>query len=212
MRLIKFTHACVRLEDGDRRLLIDPGVWTEPEAFDGITDVLVTHEHADHIDLEQIATRLATRPLRLYAPAAVRAAAPDEKLAAVISPVASGDTFTAGGFAVTAVGGSHAEVYRGQPGCANLGYVVEGVYHPGDSFFVPDKDRLVSTLLVPAGGPWFKLAEALDFVRAVAPQRAFPIHDRMLSTDVGFDNVDGWMAEESGTAYARVPLGGSVTF
>jgi L-ascorbate metabolism protein UlaG (beta-lactamase superfamily) len=54
MRLIKFTHACVRLEDGDRRLLIDPGIWTEREAYQGVTDILVTHEHDDHIDIEQI--------------------------------------------------------------------------------------------------------------------------------------------------------------
>jgi hypothetical protein len=54
MRLIKFTHACVRLEDGDRRLLIDPGIWTEREAYQGVTDILVTHEHDDHIDIERI--------------------------------------------------------------------------------------------------------------------------------------------------------------
>ena len=40
MRLVKSTHAGVRLDDGDRGLLIDPGVRTEPEAFDGVTDVL----------------------------------------------------------------------------------------------------------------------------------------------------------------------------
>src|SRR5262245_10936661 len=50
MQMIKFTHACVRLIDGESSLLIDPGIWAEAEAFDGVTDVLVTHEHADHVD------------------------------------------------------------------------------------------------------------------------------------------------------------------
>ena len=45
------------------------------------------------------------------------------------------------------VGGAHAEIYEGLPGCANVGFVVEGVYHPGDSLFVPDVP--VTTLLVP---------------------------------------------------------------
>ncbi|MFC7760678.1 MBL fold metallo-hydrolase [Catellatospora bangladeshensis] len=158
MQLIKFTHACVRLEDGARRLLIDPGVWTEPAAYEGVTDILVTHEHYDHVDFAHLESLLKSRELRVYAPAAVRdvAAAEDAPaVAAAITPVATGDAFTAGGFAVNAVGGAHAEIYDGLPGCANLGYVVEGVYHPGDSFFVPEQP--VTTLLVPAGAPWFKL-------------------------------------------------------
>ncbi|BCY11864.1 MBL fold metallo-hydrolase [Actinoplanes sp. L3-i22] len=213
MRLSKFTHACVRIEDGNRRLLIDPGIWTEPAAFEGVTDVLVTHEHDDHIDLERIGALLIDRELRIFAPSAVRELAVREGASGVadaITPVAPGDTFTADGFAVTAVGGEHAEVYEGLPGCANVGYLVEGVYHPGDSFFVPAQP--VTTLLVPAAAPWFKLSEALDFVRAVAPERAFPIHDRMLSTDIGFDYFDAWMREKGNTDYDRIPNGEGVVF
>ncbi len=212
MQLIKFTHACVRLEDGARRLLIDPGVWTEPAAYEGVTDILVTHEHYDHVDFAHLESLLKSRELRVYAPEAVRdvAAAEDAPaVAAAITPVATGDAFTAGGFAVQAVGGAHAEIYDGLPGCANLGYVVEGVYHPGDSFFVPEQP--VTALLVPAGAPWFKLREALDFTRAVAPARAFPIHDRMLSPDVGYDNFDRWMGFKGDTDYARIPLGEAIT-
>jgi L-ascorbate metabolism protein UlaG (beta-lactamase superfamily) len=47
MRLIKYTHACVRLEHDGRALVIDPGTWSEPAALDGATAVLVTHEHFD---------------------------------------------------------------------------------------------------------------------------------------------------------------------
>ena len=69
MRMIKYTHACVRLVDGDRSLLIDPGTWAEDVAFEGATDVLVTHEHADHIDLERLvgAARSQSRSARLPA-------------------------------------------------------------------------------------------------------------------------------------------------
>ena len=48
MELTKHGHACVAVADGDRRLVIDPGAWTEPSALDGATAVLVTHEHPDH--------------------------------------------------------------------------------------------------------------------------------------------------------------------
>ena len=30
MQLTKFTHACVRLDDGDRSLTIDPGAFSAP--------------------------------------------------------------------------------------------------------------------------------------------------------------------------------------
>lgn len=46
MRILKFTHSCVRLEaDDGGTLVIDPGVWTEDEALVGADAVLVTHEH-----------------------------------------------------------------------------------------------------------------------------------------------------------------------
>ena len=48
MRLTKFGHACVRLEHDGVTLVIDPGTWTEREAVDGATAVLITHEHPDH--------------------------------------------------------------------------------------------------------------------------------------------------------------------
>ncbi|NUT34962.1 MAG: MBL fold metallo-hydrolase [Hamadaea sp.] len=209
MQLIKFTHACVRLHDGDRTLLIDPGEWAEAEAFEGVTDVLVTHEHYDHLDLD----RLAQHPdVKVYAPDPLAGEIRERGLD--VTAVAAGDAFVAAGFGVQVVGGTHAEIYEGLPGCANVGYLVTAaggtgaVYHPGDSVFVPDAP--VQTLLVPASAPWLKLAEALDFVRAVKPERAFPIHDYMLSTQAGQPNFDRWMDMKGQTEYARIPTGGSV--
>ncbi|KAA2258737.1 MBL fold metallo-hydrolase [Solihabitans fulvus] len=204
MRLIKYSHACVRLEQDDRVLVIDPGVWSEAEALIGVTDVLITHEHADHVDLDRLK---AAEGVRIFAPA--EAAAQATELGERVVTVAAGEDFTAGGFSVRAVGGLHAEIFDGLPGCANLGYIVEGVYHPGDSFFVPDEE--VDTLLVPAAGPWFKLGEALEFTRAVKPARAFPIHDAPLN-DLGKSNVDGWMDFKGDTQYARLGTGESTTW
>lgn len=208
MRLVKFTHACVRIEDGRRRVLVDPGVWAEDEAFDGVTDVLVTHEHDDHVDLERLAVLAGGRELRIFAPEPVRELAEEAGIAGSVSVVTAGDVFDVAGFAVTAVGGRHAEIYDGLPGCANLGYVIDGVYHPGDSYFVPDV--AVRTLLVPAAAPWGRHREAIEMTRAIAPERAFPIHDRALSEDVGYGNFDAWMESKGGTTYARIPLGEAV--
>jgi L-ascorbate metabolism protein UlaG (beta-lactamase superfamily) len=214
MQLVKFTHACVRLVDGDRNLLIDPGVWVEQAAFDGATDILITHEHIDHVDEERlVAAARADSGLQIFAPDPI-ADKLRQEVGPAVTTVAPGDSLTAAGFAVQVVGGAHAEIYEGLPGCANVGYLVSSpgaagwVYHPGDSFFVPEAE--VDTLLVPISAPWLKLAEGLDFVRAVAPKRAFPIHDRSLSEDIGQPFTDRWFEMKGETSYARIPTGGTV--
>ena len=205
MRLTKFTHACVRLDDGERRLVLDPGEWSEPEALEGAQAVLVTHEHADHLDVARLrAAREADDAFTVWASAGAAAALGD--LAGVVV-VAPGDTITAGGFEVAVVGGAHAEIYDGLPGCDNVGYVVGGVYHPGDALHVPEV--AVDTLLVPAAAPWLKLAEALDFMRAVAPRQSRPVHDAML-TEIGHAVVGRWLENKGGTEYARWAPGESL--
>lgn len=207
MRLIKYTHACVRLEQGERALLIDPGTYSERESYEGISSVLITHEHADHVDVELLPTILAENPaLKIYTSGAV--AAQLAALGDAVVTVDVGDELTVEGFHIDVVGGSHAEIYEGLPGCANVGYIVDGeIYHPGDSLFVPA--AAVSTLLVPVSAPWLKLAEMLDFVRAVAPRRAVPIHDASLS-QLGLANVDGWVQAKGQTDYVRIPVGTGV--
>lgn len=72
-------------------------------------------------------------------------------------------------------------MYGAVPGCPNLAYVVgDGAFlHPGDSLLVPH--RPIETLAVPIDGPWLKLAEAVEYVNAVAPHRLLPIHEGELT-------------------------------
>ena len=82
---------------------------------------------------------------------------------------------------MTVLGGAHAPVYGDVPDCPNLAYLLDdgALLHPGDSFFVPD--RPVQTLAVPIDGPWLKLSEAVDYVRAVRPETVLPIHEGELT-------------------------------
>lgn len=211
MRLIKYTHACVRIEHEDHALVIDPGVWSEHEALVGVSDVLITHEHFDHVDAARLASALTTNhTMKIHAPASVAMELSEHAgdLADAIAIIAVGDEFTAAGLSVKVVGGEHAEIYDGLPGCPNVGFIVDNnVYHPGDALFVPETQ--VQTLLVPTAAPWLKIAEVLDFVRAVAPERAHSIHDAMLSK-IGEEGVDRWLSWKGNTDYSRIPIGGSV--
>ena len=204
MRLTKYGHACVRLDLAGGSVVLDPGTYSPDVDLAGVADVLVTHEHADHIDVDRLVP-LVRDGLRLHTNADVAASlASDHGLE--VHAVGPGETFTVAGVDVRVVGGEHAEIYNGLPGCANVGFVLAGLYHPGDALHVPEVE--VATLLVPVSAPWLKLREALDFVRAVAPARAFPIHDAMFS-DIGNAGVDRWMVQEGGTDYRRLTPGGS---
>ena len=63
MQLTKYTHSCVRLDDGDQSVVIDPGVFKEVDtALDGAGAVLITHEHPDHIDTAKVTAALRGNP------------------------------------------------------------------------------------------------------------------------------------------------------
>jgi L-ascorbate metabolism protein UlaG (beta-lactamase superfamily) len=205
MRLTKYSHSCVRLERDGAVLVIDPGAFSEREALDGVDAVLLTHEHIDHMDVQALTDALGKRPtVTVYTH---RDVVP--KLAALegaVTTVESGQSFTAAGFGVKAYGGWHAVIHPEIPRVVNLGFLVEDtVYHPGDSFDVP-ADAQVDTLFVPVSGPWLKLAEAADFVRAVAPRQAYALHDCLLN-ELGLRFTGANMEKLCDCEYVRLEPG-----
>ncbi len=177
-------HACVRLERDGRRLVLDPGAFSDLSVLDDADAVLLTHDHPDHVAPAELVAALSARPgLEVWAPGPLvdrltEEGAPGERLHAV----ADGDRFTAAGFDVRVTGERHAVIHPDLPGLANVAYLVAGaVLHPGDAFTPPPPGAEVDLLLVPVAGPWMKLSEAVDYVRAVGPRIAVPIHDAILS-------------------------------
>jgi L-ascorbate metabolism protein UlaG (beta-lactamase superfamily) len=212
MELTKHTHACVALDKEGRRLLIDPGAFT-PNAAElaaSAGTILITHEHFDHFDEAAITAALEARPeLRVYGPAAV--VGRWQGRAGQVTAVSEGERFSVDGFDVDVFGGTHALIHRDVPQVANVGYLIDGrVYHPGDSYFVPDAP--VRTLLVPTSGPWTKLGEAVDFVRAVGPEQAVQIHEIMLS-EVGQQSTALFLSPKMLTpdvSLTIVPIGDTI--
>ena len=209
MRLIKYAHACVRLESDSGVLVIDPGGFSEREALTGADAVLITHEHMDHLLVDAVVDEHTQRPgLRVFTHADV---APKlDAIAPAVTAVAPGDAFEAAGFRVRAFGGIHAEIHADIPRVANLGYLVdELVYHPGDSLHVPE-DTTVDTLLAPISGPWLKSGEVINFLRAVAPRQALAIHEKLVS-DTGLGLVDNLFSNLGRTDYHRLTSGDAIT-
>jgi L-ascorbate metabolism protein UlaG (beta-lactamase superfamily) len=198
MKLTKLEHAALVIEESGKKLFIDPGSFTAPLTDTALAEaVVITHEHADHWTPEQLGRILDMSPgIPIFAPAGVSAAAAGID----ITVVNAGDVVTAGPFTLRFFGGKHAVIHSSIPVVDNLGVLVnDELYYAGDSFTVPEGVE-VDTLAVPAGAPWLKIGEAIDYVLEVKPKRSFPTHEMVLAR-AGKDMANtriGWATEQNG--------------
>ncbi|AVL96997.1 MBL fold metallo-hydrolase [Microbacterium paraoxydans] len=179
MRVTKFEHATLRLDQNDDTLLIDPGSFTAPlHDLSGLVAIVLTHEHPDHWTPEHLDRILRAAPgTPIFGPEGVAKAAEGYEIT-VVSP---GDTVEVGAFTLRFFGGTHAVIHSSIPTIDNVGVLVNDTfYYPGDSYAVPEGVE-VGTLAAPLGAPWLKIGEAIDYVLAVKPRRAFGTHDMTLS-------------------------------
>ncbi|MFC6355169.1 MBL fold metallo-hydrolase [Luethyella okanaganae] len=179
MRLTKLEHAALVVEHSGDKLYVDPGTYTTAITESaGTVAVVITHEHADHWTPEQLDRILNdSKNVRIFAPAGVAAAASDFP----VEVVQSGAEVTVGPFSLRFFGGKHALIHSSIPVVDNVGVLVnDALYYAGDSFTIPEGVD-VDVLAVPASAPWMKIAEAMDYVTAIAPKRSFPTHEMLLS-------------------------------
>ncbi|MGY1640298.1 MBL fold metallo-hydrolase [Geodermatophilus sp. SYSU D00703] len=210
MELTKQGHACVVLSEGDRRLVIDPGAFTDPAVLEGASAVLVTHEHFDHFAPDTLRAAMDADPgLEVWTNRSV--AGQLDGLGGRVHVVGHGDAVTVAGFDVTVHGELHAVIHPDIPRIPNVGFLVDGqVFHPGDALTVPEVP--VPTLLLPVHAPWSKVSEVIDYVRAVDADQAYAVHDGLLS-EAGLGVYGGMLGERgpgTPTPYGRLAPGDSV--
>lgn len=186
MEITHLGHACVLLETGGVRLLIDPGGFAED--FGGVREldaIVVTHQHADHLDTARVPALVAANS------AAVVLCDPDSlpiltelDIDARTHPE---EGTTLGSVHIQPIGEVHALIHDDIPRISNVGVRVSGgdgptFYHPGDSL---DGDPgSVDVLAFPLQAPWQRSRDMTAFLRRLAAPLAFPIHDGLLA-DVG---------------------------
>ncbi|WP_285651592.1 MBL fold metallo-hydrolase [Actinomycetospora sp. NBRC 106375] len=180
MELVHLGHACVVADTGSARILFDPGAFSQGyETLEGLDAVLITHQHFDHLDLDKLPALLEQSPdAELVVDPGTAEQLREREIAHTVRE--PGESFTVGGATVDVVGHDHAVIHPDIPVIRNNGYLLDGtVLHPGDAFTVPE--RTPDVLLLPTAAPWLKVSEAVDYLRAVAPPLAVPIHEAVLA-------------------------------
>ncbi|HMH70613.1 MAG TPA: MBL fold metallo-hydrolase [Candidatus Saccharimonadales bacterium] len=203
MKVTKYQHACFTVEKDEQILVVDPGGFsTDFIAPGSVVAIVITHEHGDHFDPDQLAAIIDKNPEAVI----VSNAAVTAKIETFQSrTVAAGDRITIGSFDLEFFGDSHAVIHASIPKISNVGVLINDLlYYPGDSFTVPDQP--VDTLALPAAAPWMKIGEAMDFLAAVKPRLAFPTHDAILSTEGKevADRLLGMAAKNNIVEYRRL--------
>ncbi len=207
MKITKFGHCCLLIEEGGLRILTDPGNYTtEQNSVTGIDIVLITHEHQDHLHVDSLKKVLANNPsVKVYTNRGVAKLLDKAGLSCQL--LEHGKQVTEGGVLIEAFGEQHQPMYPSVPPVANTGYFIGGkLFYPGDAFTNPGKP--VDILALPITAPWLKMAESIDYAKQVGPRVCFPVHDGNYSKPPGsIKNFPPPLLAPQGITYTILELG-----
>ncbi|MEI6479074.1 MAG: MBL fold metallo-hydrolase [bacterium] len=187
MKITKFGHCCLLIEESGVRVITDPGSYTETQnEIKNVDVILISHEHQDHFHVPSIKKILENNP---NATIITNTSVCDLLIKEGIDSakiVEDGNSFEVKGLSFEAFGKDHAVIYKEMGLVENTGYFVgKRLFYPGDSFY--DPKRPVDILATPFAGPWMKISEAIEYVLSIGPKKCFPVHDGGLNlSGMGF--------------------------
>ena len=179
MKLTKFGHCCLLIEDKGVKILTDPGSFsTIPTAVRNLNVILLTHEHQDHVHIDILKNILLTsRQAKIITNKAVKKQLETHGIPSGF--MEHKESLLENGVLIEAYGTDHAAIYPSFAATANVGFMIgKRFFYPGDAFTVPDFP--VEILALPVAGPWMKLSESIDYAREINPKICIPVHDGIL--------------------------------
>lgn len=210
MKITKFGHSCLLVEEGGARILLDPGTYsTGQNDVKNIDAVLITHEHQDHIDAESLKTILQNNSnVKIYTNNGVGELLKKEGIA--FNLLEDGQSTDVKGVLIEGFGVDHAMIFAQMPIIRNTGYrIAKRFFYGGDSLttIVP-----CEILAYPAVAPWMKVEWAIDFAKAVKPKVCFPVHDAFLKIPGPFYNAPQNFLKEAGIEWVVISAGETKEF
>lgn len=209
MKITKLGHCCLLIEEGEARILTDPGVFsTSQNELNNLDALLITHEHADHLHIDSLKEVLAHNPQALVITNTAVASLLKEA-GMLYTLIKDGADLTVKGVTITAIESPHAEIYNTMPRVLNTGFMIGGLlFYPGDAFINPK--TAIEILALPVAGPWMKMSEAIDYALLLKPKQAFPVHDGILKNPTMFHPQFGRVLEANHIQFTSMAEGDSL--
>lgn len=183
MKLTKFGHCCLLIEEKGIRIITDPGNYTIAQSeVKGIDVILITHEHADHFHVPSLKDCLKNNPqAKVFTNRGVAKLLDAEGIGYTLLEHGQHEKFK--NVLIEGYGEKHAIIYGSYGQVINTGFFINGkLFYPGDAFYDPKKP--VEILALPIAGTWMKVGEAIDYALKIRPKRCFPVHDGLITPKV----------------------------
>lgn len=169
MKITKFVHSCLLIEESGKKILIDPGEYSEQALnlsnLGGLSHLLITHEHQDHMYLPLIKEILEKFPeVKIIS---------NQSVAGIFSGEGI-KVFTEGDDFIQMQDVPHEHVFGSTPP-QNVLFSINGkLTHPGDSHSFTETNEI---LALPVTAPWGSTTAAVELAEKLKPKVIVPIHD-----------------------------------
>ncbi len=206
MKITKFGHCCLLIEENEVRILTDPGNYSVgQDEVKNIDAILITHEHADHVHMDSLKKILKNNPqAEIITNKSVGKILDKEEIKYQL--IEDGQNKKVKGVLIEGYGNKHAYIYTGWLDVQNTGYFVANkLFYPGDVFYNPGKK--VEILALPVAGPWCKISDSIDYALEVKPSICFPVHDGALKVFGGNHKAPATILPEKGIEFIILEIG-----
>ncbi|MBO3270521.1 MBL fold metallo-hydrolase [Hymenobacter defluvii] len=218
MKITKYIHSCLLLEQDGEQLLFDPGTFTfadgavTPDTFKNVSTVVITHQHPDHLDVKAL-----QEIVRLSGAAVLSTPEVADQLKPYglkVQVVVEG-SLQVGAFQLEAVSVPHEPILDSELP-QMLAFFINGkVLNPADSFSpILQKFKRVELLILPVMAPFLTELRVAEFARQLEPQQILPVHDgyaKDFFVEQRYDTYEPHFAEQGIQFHRLSQPGQSVT-
>lgn len=175
MKITKYVHSCLLVEmpvPVNRTVLFDPGAFSEEalpvDKLMYLDDIIITHEHFDHMSLPLIKRLVAKFP-------EVRITATASAVKQLAAEGVKADSVPPDGIAFFTAPHESMAPLAPLPIAENNGvHYLDKLSHPGDSHSF---EETKAVLALPVTGPWGRSNDAAALAVKLKPRHVLPIHD-----------------------------------
>jgi L-ascorbate metabolism protein UlaG (beta-lactamase superfamily) len=175
VKITKFVHSCLLVEMPEpvnRTALFDPGMMSaqalKGHAFEYLDDIIITHAHGDHLDVDTIKWLVEKFPdVRITAPTEVVEQLKDQSITAT-DQASEGIVFFDSPHEVIR------PVFDADPPQEIGVHYLDLLSDPGDSHSFTETKKI---LALPVQAPWGSEVAAIKLGLELKPQHILPIHD-----------------------------------